>query len=189
MTAWLVALVVAAVLLLGVFVTLVHRRSLRREARRVEALTAVAHRLETTLWSLEPAEPPQPPRAESAGRSSHPPLIEGRLEGRAALLDALREGVDRAQAEGSRLAAAVVQLERDATPDVSTDIGALAGVPVYAVGPRSLALVLPGFGRAGALGVLARIQAERASKGRAVELESGEDAVELAARLLAPASD
>ena len=72
------------------------------------------------------------------------------------------------------------------------DAGTLAGVvhevahaEAYAVGPRSVALVLPGLGRADALGVLARIEAQCASSGRAVELEPREDAVEFAARLLA----
>ena len=72
------------------------------------------------------------------------------------------------------------------------DAGTLAGVvhevahaEAYAVGPRAVALVLPGLGRADALGVLARIEAQCASSGRAVELEPREDAVEFAARLLA----
>ena len=189
MTGWVVALLVAAVVVPGLVVSLAYRRSLIRDARLVEALTAVAQRLESTITSLQPAELLAPSPAPSASPTVEPPLIDGRLAGRAALLDALAETVLRARADGSRLAAAVVQLDRDATPQVSTEIGAHAGVPVYVVGPRTLALVLPGFGRAAALGVLARIQAEQGPRGRAVELGTGEDATELAARLLERAPD
>lgn len=187
MSAWLIAPVVAAVASLAVAAWLVRRRVERREARRVHALQAVARRLETTLSSLEAPdldepwpEPPAPPRNDA-------PVIEGTVPGRAALLETLRESVGRARADGSRLAAAVVELDRDAVPSVCDEIGSVAGVPVYAVGPRSLGLVLPGLGRAGALGVLARIQAERGPKGRAVELDPEEDAIEMVARLLGAA--
>lgn len=190
-TVWLAATAVAAVFLtLTAVVTALHRRTVRREQARVDALVVVARRLESTLSSIEASEPRAPaldPAPTIAPRAAAP-LVAGELPGRAALLDALAEGVERARAEGSRLSAAVVRLEQSASHDLSTAIGALAGVPVYAVGPRSLALVLPDVGRAGALGVLARIQAEQgAGKGRAVELELGEDATELAARLLEPA--
>lgn len=193
-TVWLAATAVAAVFLtLTAVVTTFHRRTVRRERARVEALATVARRLETTLASLDdaPVAPAPAPAATPTIAPRHtPPLVALELPGRAALLDALVEGVERARVEGSRLSAAVVRLERDASHDLSMAIGALAGAPVYAVGPRSLALVLPDVGRAGALGVLARIAAEQGTgKGRAVELEIGEDATELAVRLLEPAPD
>ena len=53
------------------------------------------------------------------------------------------------------------------------------------VGARSVALVVPGSGRADALGVLARIQAACGATGNAVELEPDDDAVGLVSRLLA----
>jgi hypothetical protein len=59
---------------------------------------------------------------------------------------------------------------------------------VYFVGPDALAFLLPGLGRADALGLVARLEAHLAVSGRAVELEPGESATELVTRLLAPGS-
>ena len=104
--------------------------------------------------------------------------------GRAALVDATSAAVRRARADGTRLAVAIVESDRGAET-IARDVASLAGLPTYAIGPRSLALVLPGSGRADAFGVLARIEVACGATGRAVELEPGEDAVELLARLLA----
>ena len=90
-----------------------------------------------------------------------------------------------ARANDTRLTAAVVEATAELDARRARELGETAGAPVYLVGPRSLALVLPGFGRAAALGVLARIQATHGVQGRVAELEPGETAVELAARLLA----
>lgn len=94
--------------------------------------------------------------------------------------------MDEARANDARLTAAVVEATAELDARRVRELGETAGRSVYLVGPRSLALVLPGFGRAAALGVLARIQATHGMQGRVAELEPGETAVELAARLLAP---
>jgi hypothetical protein len=57
------------------------------------------------------------------------------------------------------------------------------------VGSRAVALVVPGAGRADALGVIARIQAACGATGNAVELAPGDDAVTLVTRLLSSRVD
>ena len=142
------------------------RRRRERGRRRVATLTAVAERIDAAVTSL--AERP------ATGTAEHAPVRSG------------SDAVERSRAQRSRLSAAVVRATGD--KDARTLAGVVQGVAhaeAYAVGPRSVALVLPGLGRADALGVLARIEAQCPSSGRAVELESSEDAVEFAARLLA----
>lgn len=106
------------------------------------------------------------------------------LPGRAALVEALSERVAQARADGSRIAAAVVRSGADDATALARSVKAVVDAPVYAVGTRAVALLLPGLGRADALGVLARIEATCRTTGRAVELEQGEDGVELLARLM-----
>ena len=68
-------------------------------------------------------------------------------------------------------------------------MSAVTGTRAYEVGPRHVAIVVPGAGRAEALGLLARIQAACEATGDAVELEPDDDAVALVTRLLSgPAS-
>ena len=68
-------------------------------------------------------------------------------------------------------------------------MNAVTGTGAYEVGPRNVAIVVPGAGRADALGLLARIQAACGATGDAVELDPDEDAVALLTRLLSgPAS-
>ena len=166
------------------------RRRRERARRRVATLTAVAERIDAAVTSL--GERPATRSAEHAPvRSGSDPvapkrLVDDDLPGRAALLDAVADAVERSRAQRSRLSAAVVRATGD--KDARTLAGVVQGVAqaeAYAIGPRSVALVLPGLGRADALGLLARIEAQCPSSGRAVELESSEDAVEFAARLLA----
>jgi len=183
-----IALTVLAVAALAASVILLvasRRRHVARARRRLEALTEVAARIdravaslgELTMLSDEPADPASPSPAPA-------PLVEDDLAGRAGLLQELALDVAGAHSQGDRLAAAVVRCEDGDAATLARDARSVAGVPVYTVGPRAVALVLPGLGRADALGVLARIETRCPSSGRAVELESGEDAVELAARLL-----
>ncbi len=106
--------------------------------------------------------------------------------GRAAFVEALGTEVERATARGTRLAAAVVRDEGEVTADALADIvREAAKAPVYRVGPRTVAVALPGTGRAEALGMLARVEASCGARGSAVELETGESSVRLAVRLLA----
>lgn len=184
------ALVVLSALALAAVATLAvvsRRRRVARARRRLEVLGDVAARIDRAVASLgeltvgsswDPVADP-PPSPEPA------PLVEDELAGRAGLLRELALDVAGAHAQGDRLAAAVVRSEHGDAAALARDARSVADVPVYTVGPRAVALVLPGLGRADALGVLARIETRRPSSGRAVELESGEDAVELAARLLA----
>jgi hypothetical protein len=164
------------------------RRRSERNARRIAALTAVAERIDAAVASLGDTIPT--PSAEQASVSHAatapcPPVIQDGLVGRTALLNAVADAVAQARAQGSRLSGAVVRVtETDATK-LAGVVQDVAHAEAYAVGPRSVALVLPGLGRAEALGVLARIEAQYAASGSAVELGPGEDAVEFAARLLA----
>jgi hypothetical protein len=102
------------------------------------------------------------------------------------LIDALGRAVEHARKEGARLTAAVVQTEGDVEDVLGTELSATANAQVYVVGPRAVAFVFPGFGRAAALGVLARIQAAHGLSGRVVEAAQHETAAELAVRLLTP---
>lgn len=178
-----------AVSIIGVAAWLGRRRRRERNARRIAALTAVAERIDAAVASLgeaavtHPAEHVAEARAVSAGTA---PLAGEGLPGRAALLDAVAGAVEHARAQGLRLSGAVVRVtgEKDAI-SLAGVVHEVAQAEAYAIGPRSVALVLPGLGRADALGVLARIEAHCAASGRAVELEPREDAVEFTARLLA----
>jgi hypothetical protein len=186
LTVALVVLAFAALLVLAILAAAGHRRRAARVRRRLEVLAEVASRIDsavsslgelTVIRSFDAVPGPSDPSAPA-------PLVEDGLSGRAGLLQALSEGVGGARAQGERLAAALVRAEAGDAAALARGARTVADVPVYAVGPRAVALVLPGLGRADALGVLARIEAQCPSSGRAVELESDEDALELAARLL-----
>jgi hypothetical protein len=183
-----IALTVLAVAALAASVILLvasRRRHVARARRRLEALTEVAARIDRAVASLGELTMLSDEPADAASPSPAPaPLVEDDLAGRAGLLQELALDVAGALSQGDRLAAAVVRCEDGDAATLARDARSVAGVPVFTVGPRAVALVLPGLGRADALGVLARIETRCPSSGRAVELESGEDAVELAARLL-----
>jgi len=181
-------IVLAATALAGIAILVVasRRRHVARARRRLEVLTEVAARIDRAVASLgELTLISSHDPVDAASPSSDPaPLVEDDLAGRAGLLRELASDIAGAHSQGGRLAAAVVRSENGDAATLARDARSVADVPVYTVGPRAVALVLPGLGRADALGVLARIQTRCPSSGRAVELESGEDAVELAARLL-----
>ena len=190
MTPGLALVVLAAAVALGLACAWIAvRRRAEREARRAARLAEIAARIDAAVSSIGEvgvSEPVEPRTAPTSGVTA--PDVDDGLPGRLALLAAVDAEVHGARAEGRRLSAAVVR-SADAEPrSLAAEAHAVAEVPVYAVGPRAVALVLPGLGRAEALGVLARIEARCASSGRAVELEAGEDAVELVARLLAQGS-
>jgi hypothetical protein len=163
------------------------RRAIERERRRVDALNDVARRLEGVPASLREG------RAAASEPLSRAPAPLAGVEpgGRAALVEATSDAVGRARGGGMRLAAAVVEAADSGADTLGGDVASAVGLTNYRVGPRSIAIVLPGASRAEALGVLARIQAGCGATGRAVELEPDESAVELVARLLGsvPAGD
>ena len=163
-----------------------HRRRAEKRARRAATLTSMAERIDAAVASLRdvslPAGPAAaPPRANPAPAA---PLIEDDLPGRVGLVDAAWSHVAAARSEGTRLAVALVRASDEDAPALAAHVREIVGETVYSVGPRSVAFVLPRLGRAEALGVLARIEAQCRSTGRAVELEPDEDAVELVTRLL-----
>jgi hypothetical protein len=179
-TAIVVGVVVVALLALLAVGLRFRRRAIADEQRRVEALTTLAVRLNDLNASLPvppaTAEPPPRPPAPL------PPIEPG---GRAAFLDALTDAVARARADSSRLTVAVVESGATVSAALAGDVRDVTAGDAYEVGPRAVALVVEGAGRADALGVLARIQAACGATGNAVELEPGDDAVALVARLLA----
>lgn len=185
-TVLLVAPVAVALAAVAALAMATLRRRAVRARRRLEILAGAAARIDAAVSSLGElpvlrpfdAVPVPPAPVEPA------PLVEDGLSGRAGLLGALAVNVAEARSQGRRLAAALVRAQEADTAALARSARSVADVPVYAVGPRAVALVLPGLGRADALGVLARLEAQRPTSGRAVELESGEDVVELATRLL-----
>jgi hypothetical protein len=158
------------------------RRRNERVARRAAALAEVARRVDTAVSELEdlPVGTAQPVSAAPAHREA----VE--RSGREAFVADVAAAVAQARERGSRLALALVSAGEALSPATTDALRHAAGVPVYAAGTRSAALVLSGLGRAGALGVLARIQLDCGLRGHAVELEPDEDATELVVRLLAP---
>ena len=187
MTPCIALVVLAAAVAVGIacaWIAVRHRAE--REARRAARLGEIAARIEAAVSSIGEVGVPAPAETRAAPRPVERARdVDDHLPGRSALLAAVDAQVHDARSGGGRLSAAVVR-SADAEPrSLAAEAHAVADVPVYAVGPRAVALVLPGLGRADALGVLARIEARCASSGRAVELEAGEDAVELVARLLA----
>lgn len=182
----IVVLAVTALAIVAILAVVSRRRQVARARRRLEVLTEVAARIDRAITSLGEVEvrPAWDPVGDAPLSSEPAPLVEDELAGRVGLLRELEVDVPGAHSQGDRLAAAIVRSEDGDAAALARDARSVAGVPVYTVGPRAVALVLPGLGRADALGVLARIETRRPSSGRAVELESGEDAVELAARLL-----
>ena len=179
--------------LVVVLATLVVARTRRaRAARRVAALVEVADRIDaavSSLGGLTPVGGLEAPAVPAEVTAPAPP-VEGTLPGRAGLLWAIATGIADARSRGLRLAAAVVRSGDGDTSSLAAHARSVADVPVYAVGPSAVALVLPGLGRADALGLLARIEAEcPSSSGKAVELGPDEDAVALATRLLGAGAD
>ncbi len=185
MNVWAPIVIAAALLLLMMIAVAVHARrgATAREARRVEALEALAERLETSIVELRPPSfPPIEPSAAPTGDDA--PLIADRLPGRAAFLDAVAAEITRA-GPSARLAVALAHAAGDTTPELLVDaVREVTGRQAYAVGPSSVAFALPGLGRAGGLGALARIEALAASAGKAIERVPDEGAVALVARLL-----
>ena len=176
----------AAALLLALVGWRARRRRAAERAHRLASLEATARRIDNAIASLPELDVRHPADAVVAAPppGSPGPVVADGLPGRAALVEVLAERVAEARAQGSRFAAAVVRGTDDATT-LAQSVRAVVDAPLYAVGTRSVALVLPGLGRADALGVLARIEAACHTSGRAVELEEGEGGVELLARLLA----
>ena len=157
-----------------------------RQARRHAALVETARRVDAAVAALretpgevtevsEPAWPAVTFRRTDDG---------GGAPGRVALVDALGEAVAAARADDSRLSAAVVDAATVLDDALVAQLAVIAETGVYVVGPRSVAIVFPGLGRAAALGVLAKIEAAYGFQGRVVERERDEDAVELVLRLL-----
>ena len=184
-TPLLVGLVVAAVVALVVVAAWAfRRRAIEQESRRVAALTSLAARLQDVTASLElpPAIAEPPPRPPTP----LPPIEPG---GRAAFIDALTEAVAHARADGSRLTAALVESGSASSTALAGEVHGVTGSEAYEVGSRAVALVVPGAGRADALGVIARIQAACGATGNAVELAPGDDAVALVTRLLSSRGD
>ena len=181
-----VALAAAVVATLIVVLVAWRARRLRvaRRRRRLSALEETARRIDTAVASLRDLEMHDREPTRTLPRDSSPPAVADDLPGRAALVEALTERVAVARAEGSRIAAAVVRSSADDATTLARNVRTVVDAPVYAVGPRAIALVLPGFGRAEALGLLARIEAVCHTSGRAVELQHGEDGVDLLARLM-----
>ncbi len=178
MTALALAVVLSALLVLAAW--LARRNAVRRENRRLAALTALAEQLERTRVParerVDSIAAPSPRVAASSRGVGH---------GRAACVDAVGAAVLESRDRGARLSLAVVT----STSDPTTVVGAVrsaAGTEVFTVGPDAVAVLLPGRGRAEALGLLARIEAASGAAGRAVELRPDETAVELLARLLKP---
>lgn len=166
------------------------RRRQDREAHRAARLREVVARIEAAVSSIGEVAISRPAAEERAAATAGgtPPEAGNGLPGRAALLGAVGAQVRVARSNGGRLSAAVVRSADAETAELAVETQAVADVDAYAVGSRAVALVLPGLGRADALGVLARIEARCPSSGKAVELEPGEDAVELVARLLSQGS-
>lgn len=175
----LVVLLLTLAAVLAAAGVVLRRRGLERERRRLAALTALAERL-----GRVPPTPDEQVVVEEPSPRAPAPLTPAGPRGRAALLDALADAVGRAGSEGSRLSVALVESPATAAAALADEVEAIAGAHAYEVGPRSVALVAPGHGRADALGLLARIQAACGATGTAVEREPDEDAVELLTRLL-----
>lgn len=183
MTAWpaLLLALVAVVVLLAI--VRARGRAAAREARRVEALGRLAERVETVVGQLRPPRPP--PLEPTLPRVPAPvPLIADRLPGRAAFLEVVAAEID-AEPGDVRLTVAVARAAAETTTEALADaVREATGEQAYAVGPTTVAFVLRGLGRAGALGALARIETLAASTGTAVERGTDESAVEVVARLL-----
>jgi hypothetical protein len=183
----LVALIVAvaATLLVVLVAWRARRRRAVRRDRRLAALEATARRIDTAVGSLRELDlHDRDEPAPTIPRDGPPPPVADDLPGRAALVEALTTRVAEARSEGSRVAAAFVRSGADDATTLARHVRTVVDAPVYAVGTRAVAFVLPGLGRAEALGLLARIEAACHTSGRAVELEQGEDGVDLVARLL-----
>ena len=185
MTIVALLIAVAAALLVVLVAWRARRRRAARRERRLAALEATARRIDSAVGSLRDLDlHDQDEPAPTVPRDGPPPPVAGDLPGRAALVEALTTRVVEARSEGSRVAAAFVRSGDDDATTLARHVRTVVDAPVYAVGTRAVAFVLPGLGRAEALGLLARIEAACHTSGRAVELEQGEDGVDLVARLL-----
>jgi hypothetical protein len=187
MTLVVVLVAVAATLIVLLGWRARRRRAARRE-RRLASLEDTARRIDTAVASLRELEVGDHGEPRPTPRDAPPPAVAEDLPGRAALVEALTERVAEARADGSRIAAAVVRSGADDATTLARHVQTVVDAPVYAVGTRAVALVLPGLGRADALGLLARIEAACQTSGRAVELEHGEDGVDLLGRLMGSGS-
>lgn len=185
-----IAALASAALAGALVVAVALRRRAARAARRRAALAEVAERIDAAVSSLRELPITRSPDHAPPSPLADGPVVvvDGELPGRSGLLQALAASVADARSAGSRLAAAVVRARDDDAPALAGQARAVTDASVYVVGPRAIALVLPGLGRADALGLLAQIEARCPSSGKAVELEAGEDAAELAARLLGPSA-
>lgn len=188
------ALVAGAVLLIAL--ARARREARSRAERRVEALGTLARSMERLAGELD-AVASRPRSARSgAVRPAHAPAPLDPATGlpaRAALVDALVAGVERARAEGTRLGLAVVAVP-ESGPLVDESVArvvdaariAAPGVPAFRSGERSIALVLHDAGRADAIAAVARLEASLGRRSTlstsVVELAPDEDAVALLAR-------
>lgn len=187
--------VVLAVIVVGVIARA--RRRARRERRRVAALTALAETMGTLSARLRDAYVPRPRDDPHATASPSTSSRIGGLPGREALLDHLADRIDATRASGSRLVLVVITVDREGASDAkieaaATTLSTLASEPVHRVGDARLAVVLPGRGRAEALALIARVEAELRERrpgsppvvvtSVAVERERGDDAIAMLAR-------
>jgi hypothetical protein len=180
---WLLALLAAALVLLVVALA-ARRRTVARETRRVQALERLADRLEVSIAEVRP--PTFPPfESPTPADEGVVPLLADRLPGRTALLEGVAVDVEHAGAGSTRLTVVLVRVAGATAPEALLEaVREVTGRPAYAVGPSAVAFTLPGLGRAGGLGALARIEARIACTGHAAEWAPGETPVELVARLL-----
>jgi hypothetical protein len=140
----LVVVSVAVILAVGGWV-FARRRRAEQATRRMAALAEIAQRVDAAVAALDgvpdvPASPPQTADRVAHTRAAEP---DGRA-GRTALVDAIAVAVSLARADGSRVAVALVRSDGELTASRREQLRGVAGVPIYAVGTRSAALVFPG---------------------------------------------
>lgn len=196
----MLAITIAVALVVGLaLVVLRSRRRETRERRRFAALADLAEVMRDLSDQLR--EAPAPPVAANPPLSVSAPgaraTLVGGLPGRTALLDSLAEQVAAAHISGTRLVLVILSIDRVGPDDARIDAAAhalarLSDEPVHRVGDSSVALVLAKRGRAEALALIARAEAELRERAPgaaaviahsvAVELEPGDDAVAMLAR-------
>lgn len=194
-----VALAIALGVLAAAMAAVRARRRARARAHRravaLERLAAAMHRAADGLDGAV-ARAEVRPQITLTAPVVAPPAVDPAtgLPGRSAFVQALQQRVAEARHADRRLGLGLVLVTgtgtglddalgraatamRDAAPEAER----------YRIGEHALALLLPGTGRAGTLAALARIEAALASQpavsSHAVELEPGEDAINLLARL------
>lgn len=199
-TAWLLAfaLALAVVLVLAVLTAHVRRQARASATRRAAAMDRLATTLDRVASELALGqERARPLRTEFTAVSE--PIADPAtgLPARAALVDELTRRVGSARSEGGRLGVALVAVEtrgpalEQALADVARAVHAVApDAEAFRAGERSLALVLPGAGRADAIAAVARLEATLGGTPqlttRATELAPDEDAAVLLSRILSP---